>query len=144
MSNSLDSAAIEILQQGDYTTLALIDGNEPYILTLYYGFNREEMTVFYCTEKRGMKLDYLRSNPYTCGTIILKGCDNNAFLYRSLVYKGILEVIHDTKEQAKALKAIEKHSGFDIELSRLRDPMLMKLIMEESSVREWESNRPGS
>ena len=144
MSNSIDAITVEILNQGDYTTLALIDGNEPYILTLYYGYNKEEKAIFYCTEKRGLKLDFLKSNPYICGTIVLAGNESNNFLYRSLVYKGILEVIHDRKEQDKSLKAIEKHCRFDIELSRLKDPMLMKLSIEESSVREWISNRPGS
>ena len=143
MNNPLDSKTSQILQKGEYTTLALTDGNDPYTLTLYYGFNKMGKTLFFITEKRGMKLDYFKSNPFVCGTIIVKEVLDQEFLYSSLIYRGVLEVIHNPEEQRKALKAVERHNEFDIELSRLRNPILMKLEIEERDVREWKTNRSG-
>ncbi len=143
MSYAIENNILEILKRGEYTTLAITDGNEPYALTLYYGYDPDGTILYFCTEKKGTKLDFLKSNPYVCGTIIIRDPESEKDVYyHSLIYRGLLEVIHKEDEKKRALSAVEHHNHFSIEISRLKTPMLMKLIIDESEIREWVSMYP--
>lgn len=47
--------------------------DEPYIVTLSYGYDIENNTLFFHCSPIGLKIDFIKSNPMVCGTIIENG-----------------------------------------------------------------------
>ncbi len=96
-----DTNEIEaILARCRYAVIALAVDNEPYIVTLTYGYDRREGTLYFHCAKEGRKLDFIRKNPEVCVTIIEEfgdqtTCDHS---YRSLVIRGRIELLEEPKE----------------------------------------------
>jgi nitroimidazol reductase NimA-like FMN-containing flavoprotein (pyridoxamine 5'-phosphate oxidase superfamily) len=59
-----------ILTGGKYATLAMCRNNEPYIVTLSYGYDVERQALYFHCAKRGLKLEFLKGNPLVCGTVV--------------------------------------------------------------------------
>ena len=122
-----------ILSEGRFTTLALSDGNEPYTLSLYYAQDPRQDILYFLTDKGGAKLDYFKSDPYVCGTVISERDSSVS----SVVYRGLIEVVHKKSEQERILKMLRSRNfpflrikGEDEENS-----MYLKLVIEEMSFR---------
>ena len=98
-----------IIQRGKTCTLALAKDNEPYLVTLSYGYEPETGTLYFHCGKEGQKIDWLRANPRTCATVVedngvdQASCDHS---YRSVVFRGRLEFVDDPEEAAKALRQL--------------------------------------
>jgi len=102
----------EIIKNGKYTTLALCNDNEPYIVTLSYGYDLLQNCLYFHTAKQGAKLFFLKNNPFACGTIIEDlGYKNNqcSHAYRSVVFWGKLLIIEDLEEKRYALNILVTH-----------------------------------
>ena len=103
---------IEIISRGKYTILSLCRENEPYILTMNYGFDREKNSLFFHSSKKGLKIDFIKQNPYTCGTIIedrgykMGECDH---AYRSVVFWGTLHILEDIEEKKEGMEVLLHH-----------------------------------
>ncbi|OQY35053.1 MAG: hypothetical protein B6241_02715 [Spirochaetaceae bacterium 4572_59] len=127
----------DVLQRGEYAVLAITDGNEPYALSLCYGMDKDKLALYFLTDKGGLKLDFLKSNPYVCGTVVIQnpGKEGSPHGYRSVVFRGVMEVIHDPTEQATARLILEEGSEFHGEKREVPHPMVMKLEWDEISGR---------
>ena len=125
----------KILTEKYYTTLALTDGNEPYTLSLHYALDPEEDTLYFLSDKGGTKLDYFRSDPYVCGTVIAE----DEAGYSSVVYRGLVEVVHKKAEQLKILDLFRlRHMPFHrIPEEHGENSMYLKLNIDEISVRSF-------
>lgn len=132
-----------ILSKGKYTTLALTDGNDSYILTLSYGLDENEDILYFHSSPKGTKFDFFKSNPYLCGTVIQDDgyqhgkCNH---YYHSVVYYGLLEVIHKPEEKMKAMNCmftqLEENTerlSEHCETPVLDDVLIMKLTIDEMS-----------
>ncbi|MDC7234826.1 MAG: pyridoxamine 5'-phosphate oxidase family protein [Spirochaetales bacterium] len=100
-----------LLSNCTYTTLALNDGNDSYILTLNYGLDEKEDILYFKSTRGGTKLDFLKSNPYLCGTVILENeydAETDRTCCKSVVYYGLMEVIHKSDEKRHALETLFK------------------------------------
>ena len=101
-----------ILKNGKYATLALCRGNEPYVVTLNYGYDRQNNCLYFHSARKGLKLDFLGHNPNVCATIIedlgyVPGqCDHR---YRSLVLWGTMSVVNDLSEQQHGMNVLLEH-----------------------------------
>lgn len=95
-----------IIAHNKYATLALCVNNEPYIVTLTYGYDLDNNTLYFHSGKNGLKIDFIKKNPYTCLTIIedygfdSKTCNHP---YRSIVIRGEIEIVNDNLHALKAL-----------------------------------------
>ena len=59
-----DAAAIEdILARGKFATLALCRKDEPYVVTMNYGYDRGGRALYFHCAKEGLKTDFVRENP---------------------------------------------------------------------------------
>ncbi|MFX1456433.1 MAG: pyridoxamine 5'-phosphate oxidase family protein [Promethearchaeota archaeon] len=101
-----------IIKSGKYTSISLSKENEPYIITLSYGFDSNKNALYFHCAAEGQKIDFVKSNPYVCGTIIedngyKDGCGQ---AFRSIVYRGTISIVKDIEEK--------KH-GFDILIDHL-------------------------
>lgn len=122
-----DKTVDEILTGGRYATLALSDGNDSYVLTLFYGYAGDLATLYFKSDRKGTKFDFLKSNSYVCGTIIDPPVpDRKPSVYRSVVFRGLVEVIHDPSEKEKALAMI-RHPDSTAD----KDTLIMKLQIDE-------------
>ena len=135
MTEQDTSDSDSVLAEGSYASIAINDGNEPYIITLNYGWYNKDRTLYFCTEKSGMKLDFLKSNSFVCGTVIVerdRKVETDRVVYESCVFRGIMEVIHSKPEQEKAL------STFRItpDLVNMRNPMILRLEVEDLEKRK--------
>lgn len=101
----------EILFGGKYLTLALCKENEPYIVTLSYGYQRENNAIYLHAAKEGLKHDFIRLNPKVCATIIedLGYIQNECgHEYRSLVIRGTLSYVEELDEKKQGMEYILK------------------------------------
>ena len=110
-----------ILKSGKYTTISMCKENEAYLVTLSYGYDESKNVFYFHCAKEGQKIDYIKSNPNVCGTVIEDngyedGCGQ---AYRSVVFRGKMNIVEDLQE---------KKYGFEILINQLEnDPQAVKL-----------------
>ena len=120
----------DILKRGKYLSISMCRENEPYIITLSYGFDNVQNALYFHSANLGLKLDILKENPSVCGTIIedlgyVSGACSHK--YRSTVFWGDMTILRDLEEK--------KH-GFDVLLNHLEEnPSRIKkrLLQSEKS-----------
>ena len=120
----------EILLAGKYATIALAWNNEPYVVTLSYGYDRIERSLYFHCAKHGLKTELIRCNPNACLTIVEdKGYIQNecAHSYRSLVIRGKIQVITDDSRKQKGVDVLINH------LERSPEVMKMKLPQKKAT-----------
>jgi len=106
---------IEILKNGKFATISMCRANEPYIITLSYGFDFKRNSLYFHSAKEGLKVEFLRENSNVCGTIVddlgyvMSDCSHK---YRSIVFWGKMATVQDLEE---------KKYGFNIILNHLED-----------------------
>jgi nitroimidazol reductase NimA-like FMN-containing flavoprotein (pyridoxamine 5'-phosphate oxidase superfamily) len=103
----------EILSNGKFSTISFCKKNEPYLVTLSYGFDSEKNCLYFHSAKKGLKFEFLKENSLVCGTIIEDlgyNHDNCSHSYRSIVFWGNLVQIDNLDE---------KIHGFDILFNHL-------------------------
>ena len=107
-----DSEINEILKNGKFTVISMCRDNEPYIVTLSYGFDAENNSLYFHCATKGLKLDFIKSNPKVCATVIddggyVKGvCEHN---YKSVVFWGELRIVTDQEEKVHGMKVLLTH-----------------------------------
>ena len=90
-----------------YVTIAMCEGNEPYLVTLSHGYDEENNRIYFHCAKEGKKLDILKKNRMVWGQALLdKGyqqgsCDH---LYHTTQFRGQVSLVEDVKEKKRALK----------------------------------------
>ncbi|MHA2006664.1 MAG: pyridoxamine 5'-phosphate oxidase family protein [Promethearchaeota archaeon] len=115
-----DKELIEILKGGKYATISMCKQNEAYLVTLSYGYDENKNALYFHCAKEGQKIDYIKSNPIVCGTVIEDngyedGCGQT---FRSVVFRGKISIVE---------KLREKIFGFDVMLNQLeKDPIQIK------------------
>ena len=95
--------------------------NEPYLVTLSYGFDSSRNSLYFHCANEGLKLDFIRENPNVCSTIIEdKGYKKNEcnHAYRSVILRGKMKRVKDIWE---------KQHGFNVLLYHLEvNPEMLK------------------
>ena len=103
------------MKNGKFATISMCRANEPYIVTLSYGFDLKRNSLYFHSAKEGLKVEFIRENPNMCGTVvddlgyIMSDCSHK---YRSVVFWGKMATV-------EALE--EKIYGFNIILNQLED-----------------------
>ncbi|MBE6746531.1 MAG: pyridoxamine 5'-phosphate oxidase family protein [Ruminococcaceae bacterium] len=108
---------LEILDKAKVMHLGMVDGDEPYIVPMNYGYTFEDdkLTIWLHGALRGRKYDLIRKNPKVCFEM---ECDLVPFegdvacrygiSYSSLMGRGIAHIIEDVSEKQKALSILMK------------------------------------
>ncbi len=107
-----EQAEIEsILQHGRYITLALAS-EEPYVVTLSYGYEPTEQRLYFHVASKGRKLDIISNDPRACGTIIIDQgytqgeCEHP---FESVVMTGALRLVTSDDEKLRAIRTLVEH-----------------------------------
>jgi nitroimidazol reductase NimA-like FMN-containing flavoprotein (pyridoxamine 5'-phosphate oxidase superfamily) len=119
-----------ILQNGKYAVLSLCRDNEPYIVTLSYGYDEKTNSLYFHCAKEGLKIDFIKVNPRVCATIIEDGGyipNECSHWYKTLVFWGNIQIISDICEKRNGIKILLNHLETDAEVksSKLDAPLSM-------------------
>lgn len=107
----------EILDSCKVLHLGLVDGDQPYVVPMNYGYTMEEgkLTFYLHAATVGYKLDLMRANPKVC---VEMECDITPFegriacqygiTYKSLMGYGTAEIIEDVEEKKAGLSIFMK------------------------------------
>jgi len=107
----------EILDKGMIVHVAMVDGDEPYVVPMNYGYTMEDgkLTLYLHGARWGRKLDVMRANPKVFFSI---ECDVQPFegdiacrygtAYASIMGRGMAEITEDVEEKKKGLSVIMK------------------------------------
>jgi len=108
---------LEILDKGMIVHVAMVDGDEPYVVPMNYGYTMEDgkLTLYLHGARWGRKLDVMRANPKVFFSI---ECDVQPFegdiacrygtAYASIMGRGLAEITEDVEEKKKGLSVIMK------------------------------------
>jgi uncharacterized protein len=144
-----DWAAIEeLLARGKYATLALCCNNEPYIVTMNYGYDAADRCLYFHCAADGAKTDFVKANPAACATIIEdKGYVQGKckHYYRSAVMRGRVEILFDEDKKMRAFETMIRHLEEKPELvmetlpgrmDRFGGMHVWRFVIEEASGKE--------
>ncbi len=120
---------IGILKNGKYTIISLCKDNEPYIITLSYGYDAAKHALYFHCAKEGQKIDFIKANPYVCGTIIEDNgyADGCGQAFRSVVFRGRMEIVETLEEKKKGLEILINHLEID------PNPTKIKFLKKENT-----------
>ncbi len=102
----------EILKRGKYAVISMCRDNEPYIVVLNYGYDKDENALYFHCALKGLKLDFIEHNPKVCGTVIEDGgyvrgdCNQ---IYRSVVFWGKMHLIEEVEEKKRGIEVLLNH-----------------------------------
>jgi len=128
----------QILKQGKFATIALCRKNEPYLVTLSYGFDPERSALYFHCAPKGLKLDFLVRNPQVCATVIedhgyvQTECDHH---YRSVVLWGALNPVEDLAEKRHAVEVMQSHLETDPAIVRAKSPVTDEALLKTTILR---------
>lgn len=98
---------LSILEQAQYITIAMSRDNEPYLVTLSHGYDREQNCIYFHCAKEGKKAAILNENNKVWGQALIdKGyvqgaCDH---LYATTHFMGKVNFVESFEEKRHALK----------------------------------------
>ena len=95
-----------VIKGQKYMTLAMALDNEPYLVTLSYGYDADANCFYFHCAAEGRKMDYVRTNPVVWGQIIedhgyVVGKCSHAF--RTVQFRGTVSFLDDIEEKRHAL-----------------------------------------
>lgn len=108
---------IDILDKSKVVHIGMIDGDEPYVVPMNYGYtlNDGKLTIYLHGARRGRKIDVLRENPKVFFEMC---CDITSFegevackygiTYASIMGRGVATLVEDVEEKKKALSVLMK------------------------------------
>lgn len=106
----------EILNQGRELSLAMIDGERPYVIRMNYGYNDGSLYLHCATQ--GKKLECIRAKPTVSFEIseVLARVDGEKACqwstnFRSLVGHGTAHIIEDREEKIRGYDILMNHFG---------------------------------
>lgn len=101
-----------ILMNGKYAVIAMCRDNEPYVVTLSYGFDINKRSLYFHCATQGLKLDFLRCNKRVCATVIEDGgyvMDECGHEYKSVVMWGDMHIVTDLDEKKHGMEMLLFH-----------------------------------
>lgn len=108
---------LDILNRAKIAHIGLVDGDEPYVVPMNYGFTMEEgkLTLYLHGAKKGRKLDVIRANPKVFFSL---ECDVQPFegdiacrygtAYASVMGSGIAHILEGSSAKQEGLSIIMK------------------------------------
>jgi nitroimidazol reductase NimA-like FMN-containing flavoprotein (pyridoxamine 5'-phosphate oxidase superfamily) len=100
---------ISILEKSKYITIAMCQNDEPYLVTLSHGYDRERNCIYFHCAQEGKKVDILSQHNVVWGQAIEDhgyaegSCDH---LYATTQFKGRVTFVKDANEKEHALRVM--------------------------------------
>ncbi len=107
-----ESDIIAILKNGKFAVISMCRNNEPYIVTLSYGYDFEKKSLYFHCAPKGLKMDFLSCNKKVCATVIEDGgylmgeCGHE---YKSVVFWGDMQIVDNLDEKKHGMSILLHH-----------------------------------
>ena len=121
------SEIIDFLDRCMIVHLGLVDGDEPYVVPMNYGYTMEDgkLVLYLHCATQGKKLDMIRANPRVFFEL---DCDRMPFegdkpcqyglVYSSVMGRGTARILEDTEEKIRAMTLLMKtQTGKDFDFT---------------------------
>jgi nitroimidazol reductase NimA-like FMN-containing flavoprotein (pyridoxamine 5'-phosphate oxidase superfamily) len=98
-----------LLSQARYATIALADGDEPYIVTLSCGYDAANGRLCFHVATAGRKLDVIARNPKACATVVADlGYKSGecAHPFESVVMTGTMRLLEDPQDIRAGMRVL--------------------------------------
>jgi len=98
-----------ILAATDYVTIAMCRDNEPYLVTLNHGYDRERNAIYFHCAAAGKKIDFLAANDRVWGQALVDygyaegRCDHS---FACVHFQGRVSFVADVAEKRHALETM--------------------------------------
>lgn len=99
----------ELLKKGKYAAIAMCRNNEPYVVTMSYGYDELKNALYLHCANTGLKIDFITQNPIVCATVVEDGgyiVNECSHRYRSVVFWGNMSVVRGREEQIHGLEVM--------------------------------------
>ena len=139
---------LKILDKCKILHLGLVDGDEPYVVPMNYGYvmEGEQLTLYMHGATKGYKLDLMRKNPKV---FFEMECDVQGFegeiacqygtVYQSIMGRGKATIIEEPQEKIETMKLFMKsQTGRDFEFS---EKMVSAVVMIRIDVSDYPAKR---
>lgn len=103
---------LAIIKNGKYLTIAMCKDNEPYIVTLSYGYDEAKNAFYFHSRRKGLKYEFIGHNPDVCATVIEdRGYIMNecAHEFRSVIIWGKMCLVNTLEEKKHGMDILLKH-----------------------------------
>ena len=107
-----DNEITGILNNGKFVSISMCRNNEPYIVTLSYGYSQDSNCLYFHSSTKGLKLDFIKENPNVCATVIEDGGyipNECAHQYKSVVFWGNMSIVTDLDEKKHGMLTLLNH-----------------------------------
>lgn len=119
----------------------MADGNEPYLVTVNYGYR--DNAIYFHSAPEGRKIEMIRKNPNVCFMIytddqLVSGenpCSDWSMKYRSVTGSGKATILENPDEKAEGLDILmgqyTKDGPFEFNDKNLRETAVIKIEIEK-------------
>ena len=116
-----------ILKCARYVTIALCKDNEPYLVSLSYGYDEAKNCLYFHCAPEGKKTIYAQANPKIWGQAILDYgvTDDCDYAYNSVHFSGKITLIDALAEKQHAMEVLVR------QLSKTPEAKLAKITPEK-------------
>ena len=107
-----EETIIEILKVGKYAVISLCQDNQPYIVSLSYGYDEKNDALYFHCAKEGQKIDFLSANSKVAATVVedLGYIQNEcAHVFRSVVMFGELTFVNELEDMKHGMEVLLNH-----------------------------------
>ena len=121
-----------LLREGKFITIALCRDNEPYIVTINYGYAELKHALYFHCAGKGLKLEFIKQNPEVCATILEDmGYQERicTHFYQTLVIRGKLNIVENLEEKKYGMDVLLEH------LEKDPDKVRKKSLQDEERYR---------
>jgi nitroimidazol reductase NimA-like FMN-containing flavoprotein (pyridoxamine 5'-phosphate oxidase superfamily) len=142
-----ETEMLDVIAEQGIMTLAMSKDNEPYLVTVNYGFDEAGRCFYFHCGKVGKKIDYLKANPVVWGQVLedngyIDGECNHAF--RSVHFRGRVTFLESDADRRHAISLMIDHLESNPETVKQRfakpdaldDAVLVRVQVEEMTAKE--------
>jgi nitroimidazol reductase NimA-like FMN-containing flavoprotein (pyridoxamine 5'-phosphate oxidase superfamily) len=135
------------VRRARYATIALVDGHEPYLVTVSHALDAAGERIYFHCAAEGRKLDCIRSNPRVHGQVIedagyLAGECDHAFF--TVQFRGDAAIVADPDEKRAAIELLIDSLEPDpapVKLRLARDLDLGAFAVVRIDVEDWSAKQ---
>jgi len=148
-------AILDILDRCKVVHLGLVDGDEPYVVPMNYGYTMDDngkLSLYIHGATKGRKLDVMRKNPKV---FIEMECDIEPFAgdvacrygmaYKSLMGRGKAVFVEEPADKIKALSILMKtQTGMDFDFTEklVKVVSIIRIDVEEYTAKGRKKPQP--
>ncbi len=106
------SVLFEVLKKGKYAVVSLCRKDQPYIVTMNYGYDEARKALYFHSASHGLKLEFLSQNSRVCATVIEDHGykkDECSHAYRTVVFWGEMYVVEELSEKKHGMEVLFRH-----------------------------------